>query len=282
MYEVIFLFVLALVWISFATIQDLRKREIANWVNFSLIIFALGFRFFYSLFSEAGFNFFYQGVLGLGVFFLIGNFFYYGRLFAGGDAKLMIALGAILPFSQNFSVNLNIFILFLFVFLITGAVYSLVISLIISSRNFKKFRKEFGKIFNKNKKFIYPVMFLGLVLMISGFNTLIFYLGIIVFILPYFYIYAKAVDEACMIKKIKTSLLREGDWLYRDVKIGKKIIKATWSGLNKKEIRLIQKNKKFVLIRQGIPFTPVFLISFLIFFYLWKTGLWQRLGSSFW
>lgn len=278
MYEVIFLFALALIWIIFATIQDLRKREIANWVSFSLIIFALGFRFFYSLFLETGFNFFYQGLLGLGVFFLIGNFFYYGRLFAGGDAKLMIALGVILPFSQNFSVNLNIFLLFLFVFLIIGAVYSLIISLIISFRNFKKFRKEFGKIFNKNKKLLYPVMFLGLVLMISGFNTLIFYLGIIVFILPYFYIYAKAVDEACMIKKIKTSLLSEGDWLYKDVKIGKKTIKATWAGLNKKEIKMIQKSRRFVLIRHGIPFTPVFLISFLIFFYLWKTGLWQSFG----
>lgn len=280
MYEVIFLFALALVWIIFATVQDLRKREIANWVSFSLIIFALGFRFFYSLFSGTGFNFFYQGVLGLGIFFIIGNMLYYGRLFAGGDAKLMIALGAILPFSESFSTNLNIFLLFLFVFLIIGAVYSLIIGLIISFRNFKKFRREFKVIFNKNKKLIYPVMFLGLVLMVIGFNTLIFYPGIIVFILPYFYIYAKAVDEACMIKKIKTSLLSEGDWLYRDVKVGKKSLKATWSGLNKKEIRLIQRNKRFVLIRQGIPFTPVFLISFLIFFYLWKTGLWQSFGFA--
>lgn len=278
MYEVIFLFALAFVWIIFATIQDLRKREIANWVSFSLIIFALGFRFFYSLFSSAGFNFFYQGVLGLGIFFIIGNMLYYGRLFAGGDAKLMIALGAILPFSESFSVNMDIFILFLFVFLITGAIYSLIISLIISFRNFKRFRREFGKIFNKYKKFIYPVMFLGLVLMVSGFNTLVFYLGIIIFILPYLYIYTKAVDEACMIKRIKPSLLSEGDWLYKDVRVGKKTIKATWSGLNKKEIRLIQRNKKFVLIRHGIPFTPVFLISFLIFFYLWKMGL----GNSFW
>lgn len=273
MYEVIFLFVLALVWIIFATIQDLKKREIANWVNFSLIIFALGFRFFYSLFSSAGFNFFYQGVLGLGIFFLIGNLLYYGRLFAGGDAKLMIALGAVLPFSESFSVNLNIFILFLFAFLIIGAIYSLIISLIISFRNFKRFRREFGKILNKNKKLIYLVMFLGLILMLFGFfETFLFIFGILIFILPYFYIYAKAVDEACMIKKIKTGLLREGDWLYKDVGVGKKTIKATWSGLSKKEIRLIQRNKKFVKIRHGIPFTPVFLISFLVFFYLWKVG----------
>jgi len=50
------------------------------------------------LFSEAGFGFFYQGLIGLGIFFVLGNALYYGRMFAGGDAKLMIALGAVLPF----------------------------------------------------------------------------------------------------------------------------------------------------------------------------------------
>src|SRR3989338_8270060 len=109
MYEVVFLFVLALVWIVFAVVQDLRKREIANWLNFSLIVFALGFRFFYSLFSTEDFRFFYQGLLGFGIFFLLGNLFYYGKAFAGGDAKLMIALGTILPFSESFFVNLEFF-----------------------------------------------------------------------------------------------------------------------------------------------------------------------------
>jgi Flp pilus assembly protein protease CpaA len=58
MNEVLFLFILGLVWILFATIQDIKKREIADWLSFSLIIFAIGFRFFYSLF-EGNFSFFY-------------------------------------------------------------------------------------------------------------------------------------------------------------------------------------------------------------------------------
>lgn len=279
MYNVIFLFVLALIWIIFATIQDLKKREIANWLNFSLIIFALGFRFFYSLFSQNNFSFFYEGLIGLGIFFILGNLLYYGKLFAGGDAKLMIALGAVLPFSENFLVNTNIFILFLFIFLFIAATYSIIISLVLSFKNFKKFKKEFSIILNKNKKLLYFPMFLGLILMLSGFiENLLFILGIFIFVLLYFYIYAKAVDEACMVKKIKSSELREGDWIYKDLKIGKRLIKARWSGLNKKDIRWIKKNRRFVLIKQGIPFTPVFLISFLIFFYFWKTGLWH----SFW
>jgi Flp pilus assembly protein protease CpaA len=76
MIEVIFLLSLAFIWIVFAVIQDLKSKEIANWLNFSLIIFALGFRFFYPFFNGnntlQGFSFFYQGLLGLGIFFISG------------------------------------------------------------------------------------------------------------------------------------------------------------------------------------------------------------------
>jgi len=279
MFEVIFLFVLALVWILFATIQDLRKREVANWLNFSLIIFALGFRFFYSLFSDIGFNFLYQGLIGFGIFFILGNLLYYGKMFAGGDAKLMMALGAILPFSMIFNDNLRIFALFFVLFLLVGAAYSILISVYLSFKNFKRFKREFVRQFKNNKKWIMLAIFLALVLVVFGFSdNLFFILGIIIFVLPYFYIYVKSVDEACMIKKVSTSKLTEGDWLYKDLKIGREIIKAKWDGLNKAEIKLIQRKIKFVSIRNGIPFTPVFLISFIALFCLWKLGLW----NSFW
>jgi len=106
MLETIFLISLGLIWIIFAVVQDLKKREIANWLNFSLVIFALGFRLFYSLFGEFGYEFFYQGLIGFGVFFLLGNLLYYGKVFAGGDAKLMISLGAIIPFSKSLFTNI--------------------------------------------------------------------------------------------------------------------------------------------------------------------------------
>ena len=241
MYETIFLIIIALIWIIFASIQDLRKREVANWLNFSLIIFALGFRFFYSFFLE-NFNFFYQGLIGLGIFFIIGNLLYYGRMFAGGDAKLMIALGAILPLSSDFLININFFILFFLIFLFVGAFYGLIWSGFLSIRNFKEFKKEFSKRLNKNKKIVFFVMFLGLILIVFGLiENLFFSLGILVFIIPYFYLYAKSVDEACMIKEIKTNYLTEGDWLYKDIKIGKKSIKANWDGLTKKQIKEIQR-----------------------------------------
>ena len=280
MIEVIFLSVIAVVWIIFAVVQDVRSREIANWLSFSLIIFALGFRFFYCLFSEGSFNFFYQGLIGLGIFFILGNLFYYGRIFAGGDAKLMIALGAVLPFSGNFLSNVKIFGLFLVLFLFAGSVYGLVTSIILAIKNSRRFKKEFNKQFKSKKKFVYFIMLLAIVFVALGFvESVLIYFGILIFILPYFYLGAKAVDEVCMVKKINPRSLTEGDWLYENVKVGNKIIKKSWDGLSKKEIKLLQK-KKYVLVRYGIPFSPAFLIGFLIliFLYFLKIELW----NSFW
>ena len=163
MLEVIFLLSLGLIAIIFATVEDLKKSEISNWINFSLIIFALGFRFFYSLFSLNDFNFFYQGLIGLGIFFVLGNFLYYGHVFAGGDAKLMIALGAILPLSLDFSHNLNIFFLFLLLFLFSGALYGIIMSTYLCIKNLKDFKKEFNIRFKENKRMvIFSLFFVAL------------------------------------------------------------------------------------------------------------------------
>ena len=239
-----------------------------------MIIFALGFRFFYCLFSggnNGSFNFFYQGLIGLGIFFIIGNLFYYTRMFAGGDAKLMIALGSVLPFSSNFSVNIRIFTIWFLIFLFAGMFYGLFWSIYLYFKDFKKLKKEMRKQFLFKKKLFYSIMILGLFFMIIGiFNFLFFSLGFIIFIIPYIYIYAKAIDETCMIKKINPKELTEGDWLYKDVKISKnKIIKAHWEGLSLKEIEVLKKSKKQILIRQGIPFVPVFLIAFLVLIYVY-------------
>ena len=281
MNEVIFLLALAAAWLLFAAISDLRKTEIPNWLNFSLVTFALGFRFFYSLFGSNGFGFFYQGLIGFGIFLFLGNLFYYGRIFAGGDAKLMMALGAVIPFSDFFAVNAEIFLSFLVIFLFAGSVYGLVASGYFAARNGKKFRAEFVKRYMASRKWNIPAMFLGIALMALGFMNEIFFLaGILVFISPLLYLYSKSVDEACMIKSMLPEKLIEGDWLYRDVRVAGKTIKSSWDGLSGSDIKLLKKAKRKVRIRQGVAFSPVFLISFLVLVYAYfiNTGLW----NSFW
>jgi len=281
MYEVIFLWALALAFIIFAVVQDFKTREIANWLNFSLIIFALGFRFFYSFFSGDNFSFFYQGLIGFAIFFLVGNLFYYSRLFAGGDAKMMIALGAILPISSRFFSNVNIFLNFLLIFLLSGFAYTIITSVILCAKNFKKFRKEFARQLDKNRKLSYVFLLAGICFLLIGFWKIIFiFLGLLLFITFYLYIYSKAIDESSMIKTIPTTKIREGDWLYSNVKIGKKMIKAKWDGVTKKEIREIMKKHKEVKIREGIVFSPVFLIAFILWIISTYTGF--DLWNPFW
>lgn len=267
MIEVIVLFVLGIIWITFASLQDVKEHEVANWLNFSLIVFALGFRFFYSLFFDAGFGFFYQGLIGLGIFFILGNLLYYSHFFAGGDAKMLVALGTIIPFSSNFNTNINYFMVFLLIFLFIGAVYGLSNALYYSSINWKSCKKEFKKQFNKNKRIVFVTTLLAILFLVfSFFSEFFFYLGLMVFFFPYLYLYAKSIDEACMIKSITPKVLREGDWLYKDLRFGKNFIEAKWDGLTKKEIQLIKKSKlKEIQIRVGIAFIPVFLMSFILF-----------------
>lgn len=276
MQEVMFLWILALIWIIFASVQDLRKREVANWLNFSLIIFALGFRLFSGLFSGEGFQILWQGIIGLGIFFILGNVLYYGKMFAGGDAKLMIALGAVLPISSIFSINLKIFFSFFLLFLFAGAIYGLIATVRISLTNFKEFKKDFIKRLKKNKIKVYCIMLIGLTFVIGGFfETIFFSIGALIFAFPYLYLYARSVDERCMVKKVKVGDLTEGDWLYEKIKVGRGFIEPNWEGLSKKDIVLIKKSYKEIKIKQGIPFIPVFLIAFLALMYLWFSGLWN-------
>lgn len=281
MYEVIFLYALALVYILFAVFQDLKTREIANWLNFSLIIFALGFRFFYSLFNVGEFSFFYNGLIGLAIFFVLGNLFYYGKVFAGGDAKLMISLGAILPLTSNLSMNLQLLLNFILIFLFVGFFYILATSTVLCIKHFRAFKKEFVHQLKKNRKLLILLTCVSVFVLLMGFfNFLLFLLGLLVFFSPYLFVYSKTIDEVCMVRNIKAIHLREGDWLYRSLKIGRRIIKANWDGLTKKDIKEINKHYKQVKIRQGIPFSPNFLISFVV--YILFTILGINLWNSLW
>jgi len=91
----------------------------------------------------------------------------------------------------------------------------------------------------------------------------ILFLVAIILIFPYLYIFVKAVENSCMIKLLAPKQLTEGDWLVKPVKIGKKIIKPKTEGLTVQDIAIIKKAKKKVLVKEGMPFVPVFLIAVL-------------------
>ena len=271
--ENLFLIFIGLLWLVIAVIQDFRKREVANWWSFSLIAFALSFRAFVSI---GTWNYwpFAWGLIGLVMGFVLSNLFYYSRLFAGGDAKLILALCTILPLGQDWRTNLMLFVLFITFFIVAGSIYGLVYSIILSLVHRKRFVSEFSNQFRLNKKIAYMVMILALALLVLFYFIdiqLALVLSIVLFVSPILLIYGKSVEESSMLKEIKVKDLTVGDWTIEKIKVGKRIILPNWEGLSEEEIKTIQnkinKNKR-VMVKEGIPFTPSFLFGFILLIYI--------------
>lgn len=271
-----FLIIIAVIWIIGAIMQDLRRREVDNIWNFSLIAFALGYR---ALCSISGNNYWFllNGIIGLVVSLIIGNLFYYSRIFAGGDAKLVIALGAVLPLTYDWIINLKIFGIFVLFFLVSGSIYALIWSFFLVLLNFKKFKASFYRQWKFYLKLFYVSLIFFIILLIVSLmfqSRIIILLGAVIMLFPILFVFSKAVEDSCMIKLTPPFKVTEGDWLAKDITVGSKKIKANWEGVTKRELNLIKdKYNRKVLIKLGIPFTPSFLFGFLGLLILsWKFG----------
>ena len=86
MIELGFLFWLFFIGIVLASLQDLKRREVDNWLNLFLLVVSFSFVFFKAIFERDS-SIVFQAGFALVVLFAIMNVFYYGRVFAGGDAK---------------------------------------------------------------------------------------------------------------------------------------------------------------------------------------------------
>ena len=268
----LFLIGLALTWIIGAVIQDLRKREVSNWWNFSLVAVALAYRALLSIFYR-DYRFFIFGLGGFVVFFLFANLFYYSRIFAGGDAKLLMGVGAIIPFSFSIFESLQLLFYFLVLMLFLGSFYGVLYSIDLVFRNMKGFKKEFLVYFKKYNTLFYFCLILSIllfcvVLILREYLLILFSLVILLF--PILLVYAKSIEESCMIRELPAGELSEGDWLYQEIRVGKRKIKPNWQGLSNKELKLLKNYRRKIKIKEGIPFTPAFLFAFvcLILFFL--------------
>jgi Flp pilus assembly protein protease CpaA len=274
-----FLFGLAIIWIAFAAVYDLRKREVPNWLNFSLIGFALAYRAFYaSAFSD--FGFFAYGLMGFALFFVIANLFYYSKIFAGGDAKLLMGIGAVLPI-ENLVDLVYVGGGFMMLMFLIGAAYSLVYSTIIAIRNRDKFGSEFRKnLGNRKYWLVVPAIFILLVAVLYiliGIPLEMLAVVILFSIASYFlFVYLRAVD-VCMIKLVAPGKLTEGDWLHENVKLKNGWVRKSVHGLSVEDILRLRKVGKKVLIKEGVPFVPAILLAFIVMVFFLAV-----LGFDFW
>jgi Flp pilus assembly protein protease CpaA len=271
----IFLVVFGLIYIVAASIQDLRKREVWNWLNFSLIIFAIAYRAFYAIINF-DVMFFVYGLIGLGIFIGLGYLFYYARVFAGGDAKLLMGVGGLIALNNSIYSNLIGFGAFIMFLLFFGSVYGIVYSISLAFMHRGKFFLEFRRVGRKNRRFFFICLGLGILFLcvpILLHEAMLLIFSVIILLLPLMYTFGKAVENSCMIAELETRKLTEGDWLYERVKFRGRVFKPYWEGLSLDEIKFLRKYKKKVKIKQGIPFVPAFLFAYVAWILVFYNGV---------
>jgi Flp pilus assembly protein protease CpaA len=256
-----------------ASYTDIRTREVPDYLSACVIVAAIGLRLLHSFFNNDWW-FFLHGLISFGIFIAIAMILFYSGQWGGGDAKLLMALGAVFAtypaILQNyFSPVLNFYfpIVLLLNILVIGAIYSLVYGITLAGLHHKDFLRDFKKIRDKKKikRMRYCVFILSGALLIAAVFVPDFILKLVfvtcafvVFLAIHLWLFAKTIETCCMVKKTPVSKLTEGDWIAEEVYHRKKQICGPKDlGIEMDQIKLLKKHRiRHVLVKKGIPFVP--------------------------
>jgi hypothetical protein len=223
---------------------------------------------------------------------------FYTAQWGGGDSKVLMGVGAVIGFPVGLPIsktigswfsdplhNLPLLFYFLAFTMLIGSIYGIVWSIFVSVKNYNRFKEDFLNRLKERKVVIckWVVLILALSILIAAMfakdaitRGMISILGLIIVASFYLFLYIKSVEKVCMQKFVKPSELTEGDWIVEDIIIAKKVIASPKDlGVSKEQIEHLillykQGKVKKVLIKEGIPFVPSFLLGMIAaVIYLW-------------
>ncbi|MBI5347284.1 MAG: prepilin peptidase [Candidatus Aenigmarchaeota archaeon] len=233
-------------------IWDLRTTEIPDGIPTLMAFFGVFGWLMYSANSLV--PLIYSAVFGTALL-IAGWLMYRLGQWGGGDAKLFAAVAYMLPIWQNriFAID---FVANLF---IVGAVYIMIYALAAGIKNPNTFRL-YKKDLAKNKKTVAAMLIVALglcfsMLYVSKRAGIELLLPAMLFGLVLFWRYGVVVEQHVFRKRIASSELRQGDVMLESKK---------WDGIAESEISFIRREKKYVTIKDGVRFGPVFSIAFII------------------
>jgi len=251
-----------------AGLFDIKYKEVPDLLSYIFIISGIGYAAINSVIDWSWSALLFSA-LGFFAMFALSLLLYYTGQWGGGDAKLLMGVGAWL------GLQTPELLVFLGNLILVGGVYGLGWSFYLMIKHFKKFRKEYEKLLSMNRIWRVAGALTALAIALAAYlfiTNLLFKITFVLvplflFLFTYVWLVTKAVEKACFYKWTKPDKLVEGDWVVKPVVLdGKTILKPAEFGITKKQIGfLLRHNKQIrVLIKEGIPFVPSFFLAALI------------------
>lgn len=276
-------FLVALIGSSISSVYDLKTTEIPDIIPHSMMVIGITINLIQSIILWNYYPILASLIAGLGLLGF-GFLMYFLGQWGGGDAKILAAMGFLLPTFKSVKLNLPFPLTYTLNVFVIGAAYMLLYAFLLSLKN-KKIWREFFKDLKASSSVLLlasTTLFLSFLVL----NSLILYylnltldflfifknsllplfLTMIVFIIWKF---GKAVEETGMKKRIPISKLKVGDVLLES---------KIWEGITEKDLKKIKRSgKKWIWIKEGIRFAPSFPLA-LIFTYFYGNSILLLIG----
>ncbi|MBW2991054.1 A24 family peptidase [Candidatus Woesearchaeota archaeon] len=274
--------IVGFVAVLIASLFDIKTREVPDWLNYSLIGFAVGSSLILAVYHGYT-HILINSLVGLGIGLAIALLMFYTGQWGGGDSKLIIGLSALIGFGiSDLKYGFPLLVIFFINIMIVGAVYGLLFSFAKAILNFRDFKLAAEKKLRSRQVLVMRIILIiicvsALIFFLATMSVesvVIFLLAVALFIFFYMWLFVSLVEKTCMIKQIKVKDLTEGDWVVSPVtkKKGRKervILKPTRIGVTLKQIALLKKHSiRKVTVKIGVPFVPSFLIAYVLTFAL--------------
>lgn len=278
--------IISFVGLLIGTKTDIDRREVPDWLNYSLFSLGILLSALYSIIMHDIVYLIASILIGV-LAFGLGSLMYYTGQWGGGDTKMLAALGALLattaplygkllPFDAGWVTHYNILfvpVLF-FQILIAGAIYGIIFSIIMVFKNPKKWIEQAKSLLSQKSYritrilvfvFAFLLLAFGFMQQDSSITTVSSLLAILIVFTFYLSVGAKAVELACMYRYMTTDTITEGEWIAHDVLVkGKRICGPSDLGITNAQIKTLKRlGIKKVLVKVGIPFLPAFLAGFI-------------------
>lgn len=258
------------------SITDLKIREVPDWLSYGLMFSGLGLRLLFSV-ALLDWSVFVSGVVGFVLFVVMGYLMYYSGQWGGGDSKLLMGIGALVGLDLDFS-HFPIIIVFFITALLAGAFYGIFWVIGLALLHASSLRGELwrlgtraGRVHRMGLLVTVPLFVLALLVPVDAVLRITLLVGALLpLLLFYLWIFVKGVENVALIKHVQPEQLTEGDWIARDVVVdGKRVAGPRDLGIGQAQIKKLihyrqQGKLNMVIVKEGIPFVPSFLIGFVL------------------